>query len=181
MGLHTMPLMKALKLMRHAARAKDADALSPEGRVQAEEAGRVLPTDYAMVFVSPAKRAAETVAWLLRGSGRRLPSHAVVRGLASDEEDRWRAAAKAAGSPRLDTVMATDPELVMREAQRLADVAEGLFARIPEGGAALAVGHSPLIEAAVYGLTGVIIEPVAECEGPTIIREEDGEYRIGEQ
>src|SRR5207245_11158265 len=94
-------LVKAIKLLRHAARAKDTDALSPEGRVQAEDAGRTLPQDYAFVFVSPARRAAETVAWLLRGSGRRLPSHAIIPGLASEAEDRWRAAAKAAGSSRI--------------------------------------------------------------------------------
>jgi broad specificity phosphatase PhoE len=173
--------VKAITFLRHAARAKDVDALSPEGRVQAEDAGRHLSAHYAFVFVSPARRAAETVAWLLRGSRHVLPPHAVVPGLASEAEDRWRAAAKAAGSSRIDVVMATDPELVTVEAERLARVVEDLFGRVPEGGSALAVGHSPLIEAAVYGLTGVVIEPLGECRGPTIIRDDEGKYRIGEQ
>src|ERR1700736_3008293 len=103
--------MKVIELRRHAARANDADALSPEGRVQAEDVGRGLRTDYAVVFVSPAQRAAETVAWFLRGSGTPLRAHAVVPGLASEVEDRWRQAARAAGSSRLDAVMATDPGL----------------------------------------------------------------------
>ena len=37
--------------------------------------------DYAMVFVSPAQRAAETAAWFLRGAGQQLPDHAVIPGL----------------------------------------------------------------------------------------------------
>ena len=97
--------MKVIELRRHAVRAKDADALSPEGRAQAEEVGRSLPIDYAVVFVSPAMRTAETVAQFLRGSGQRLPPHAVVRGLASEAEDRWRSAAKAGGSSRIDAVI----------------------------------------------------------------------------
>ncbi len=48
-------------------------------------------------------------------------------------------------------------------------------------------GHSsrgstitPLIEAAVYGLTGVIVEPLDECEGVSVILEDEGRYRIRE-
>src|SRR6266511_3582306 len=86
--------MKAIEFRRHAEREKDADALSPEGRSHAEDVGRSLSTDFAVVFVSPARRAAETVAWFLRGSGQQLPQHTVVRGLLSEEEDRWRAPAR---------------------------------------------------------------------------------------
>src|SRR6266536_2510672 len=124
--------MKSIELRRHAERAKDADALSPEGRVQAEDVGRMLPSDYVFVFVSPAKRAAETVAWFLRGSRQPVPPHAVVPGLASELEDRWRAAAKAAGSSRLDAVMSHDPGLVEGESARLAEVARELLGRIPD-------------------------------------------------
>lgn len=170
--------MKVIELRRHAARAKDTDALSPEGRVQAEDVGRALRTDYAVVFVSPAQRAAETAAWLLRGSGMPLRAHAVVPGLASEVEDRWRQAARAAGSSRLDAVMATDPGLVADESHRLARTLEGLFDRIPQGGVALAIGHSPLIEAAVYGLTGVVVEPLGETEGVVLIQDDEHKYRI---
>ena len=173
--------MKVIELRRHAARVKDADALSPEGRAQAEEVGRSLPIDYAVVFVSPAMRTAETVAHFLRGSGQPLPRHAVVRGLASEAEDRWRSAAKAAGSSRIDAVMAADPALVTAEAERLGRALEELFDQVPEGQRALAVGHSPLIEAAVYGLTRVIVDPLSECQGLTITQDDSRVYRIGEQ
>jgi hypothetical protein len=39
------------------------------------------------------------------------------------------------------------------------------------------VGHTPLIEAAVFGLTGAVIEPLSECEG-ILMEEEDGRIRL---
>jgi len=172
--------VKTVELRRHAEREKDADALSPEGRAHAETVGRTLSTDYAVLFVSPAKRAAETMALFLRGSGQQLPSHAVVPGLLSEEEDRWRSAGKAAGSSRIDAIAREDPDLIQRESNRLKVVVEELFDRVPEKGRALGVGHSPLIEAAVYALTGVIIEPLSECEGVVLVRQDPGEFRLEE-
>jgi broad specificity phosphatase PhoE len=172
--------VKAIEFRRHAERQKDADALTPEGRSHAEDVGRALATNFALVFVSPAQRAAETVAWFLRGSGKPLPGHAVVPGLLSEDEDRWRSAGKAAGSSRLDAIAAEAPDLVERESHRLKALVEELFERVPEDGTALAVGHSPLIEAAVYGLTGVVIEPLSECQGVAVTRYGPGEYRLRE-
>jgi broad specificity phosphatase PhoE len=173
--------MRELELRRHAERAKEADALSPEGRTHAESVGRTLPTDFGLVFVSPAKRAAETVAWFLRGSGQPVPSHGVVAGLASEAEDRWRAAGKAAGSSRIDDVMSVDPRLVADESARLAAVIRNeLFAHIPNGMKGLAVGHSPLIEAGVYGLLNVVVEPLRECEGVHLTMDEQDEIRLQE-
>jgi len=79
--------MKQLDLRRHAQREPDDDRLSAEGIARAEQTGRALPVDYAIVFISPKRRAAETVAWMLRGSGQRLPEHAIVDGLAGPVED----------------------------------------------------------------------------------------------
>jgi phosphohistidine phosphatase SixA len=45
--------------------------------------------------------------------------------------------------------------------------------RLPEGGRALAVGHSPTNEAAVLGLTSSIIEPMAKGAGVLVIAEGD--------
>ncbi len=177
--------MRALELRRHAPRDPDADALSEEGRALALHVGKDLPGGYTAVFTSPARRAAETVAWFLRGLGQQLPpDHGVAEGLGSPVEDRWRRAAKAAGAGRIDAVEAEDPELVAAESARLGQAVRALLAEIPEGGRGLAVGHSPLIEAAAYGLTGAVIEPLAECEG-ILLEEEVGrihmaaEYRRG--
>ena len=134
--------MKRLDLFRHGPRMKDADALSPEGLVLAENLGERLPNDYAVAFVSPAYRAAETAAWIIRGSKQQMPDHAVVPGLASPEEQRWRAAGKAAKSRRLDSLRAYDPELVLEEARRMAGVVAGLFDQVPDGNHGLAVSHT---------------------------------------
>ncbi len=172
--------MREIELRRHAKRQPGVDALSDEGRAQAEDVGRTMATDYASIFVSPARRAAETVAWFLRASGQQLPVHAVVPGLASAREDEWRSAATAGGSSRVDAMAEQDPEMVGAESRRLAEALEELFEQVPEGERALAVGHTPLIEAAVYGLTGVIVEPLGECEGVSVILEDEGRYRIRE-
>ena len=170
--------MRALELRRHAPRDPEADRLSPEGRRLAEEVGRDLPGGYAVLFSSPAKRAAETVAWFLRGLGQQLPGgHGVTEGLGSAVEDRWRAAAKAAGTGRIDAVRRQDPGLVDEESRRLAAGVRELLKHVPEAGRGLAVGHSPLIEAAVHGLTGQVIDPLKECEG-VLLEEDGGEIRL---
>jgi broad specificity phosphatase PhoE len=175
-----MGRMRSLELRRHAARDPEADALSPDGQVQAEEVGRGLPVDYAVAFVSPARRAAETLAWFLRGSGQQLPEHAVIEGLASPREDAWRAAGRATGTSRLDALMAQDPGLVEEESRRLAGEIRALLDLVPESRRGIAVGHSPLIEAAVFGLLGMVIEPLSECEGVLLTREEGQEARLEE-
>jgi phosphohistidine phosphatase SixA len=138
--------VRTLEIRRHAKRDPDADRLSPQGRAQAEEVGRALAGGYAVVFVSPAERTAETAAWFLRGLGEQLPPHGVIPGLAGKGTD---------DSP-----------------QELGTVLRDLLERVPEGGRGLAVGHTPLIEKAVLGLTGRRIGPLAECEG--VLLSEDG-------
>lgn len=150
--------MRTLEVRRHAIRDPNDDRLSPEGRAQAEALGRelaaVVPGGYDAVFVSPARRAAETVAHLLRGLGRPLPRHAVIPGLAGEGTDR---------SPLA-----------------MAGVLSALLDAVPEGGRGLAVSHTPLIERAVLGLAGRKIEPLRECEGVLLTRTDEGELRIEE-
>ncbi|MFB3737552.1 MAG: histidine phosphatase family protein [Candidatus Velamenicoccus archaeovorus] len=145
--------MRALELRRHARRDPQADALSAEGRAQAQAVGRTLSGPYAVVFVSPARRAAETVAWLLRGHGQQLPPHTVVPGLAAGDVD---------DSPK-----------------GLGRVVLELLQRVPDGARGLAVGHTPLIERAVLGLTGRRIEPLGECEG-VLLTERDEDLAVEE-
>ena len=65
------------------------------------------------------------------------------------------------------------------EPARLADVLGELFGELPDHSRALVVGHTPLIEKSVAGLTGREIAPLSECEGVLIV-EEGGEYRMEE-
>ena len=61
----------------------------------------------------------------------------------------------------------------------LAEVVRDILTDVPEGGRALAIGHTPLIEKAVEGLTGARIDQLRECEG-VLITEESGVYRVEE-
>jgi len=139
--------VRTLELRRHARRDPTADRLSPEGRAQAQALGAALTGGYAMVFISPAQRVAETVAWILRGLGEQLPAHAVIPGLSGADND---------GSPLA-----------------MAGVVTALLDAVPEDGRGLAVSHTPLIERAVLGLTAREIELLGECEGVLLTKEHD--------
>lgn len=150
--------MTELELRRHARRDPRADRLSDEGRAAAEDAGREAGNAgvvYDAVFVSPAKRAAETAAWFLRGAGQQLPDHGVVPGLGGHDAS--------GGSP-----------------EGMAAGVRALLDQIPEGGRGLAISHTPLVERAASGLTGREIEPVAELEGILVVRDGDGELTVTE-
>jgi phosphohistidine phosphatase SixA len=139
--------VRTLEVRRHAQRDPDADRLSEAGRARAHEVGSTMTGGYAVVFVSPAARAAETVAWMLRGLGEQLPDHAVIPGLAAKDND---------GS-----------------ALAMAGVLSALLDAVPDGGRGLAVSHTPLIERGVLGLVGLEIDPLAECEGVVLTRADD--------
>jgi|GEM_PF-1066552 len=147
--------MRALELRRHGEREPEADRLSAEGRARAEDLGRRLGARWDVVFVSPARRAAETAAAILRGAGAEAPSPEVAPGLLGEgEEDRT-------------------PE-------RLGAAVSELLARVPTGGRGLAIGHTPLIERAVLGLTGTQIAPLRELEGVVLVEGDDGGLRVEE-
>jgi phosphohistidine phosphatase SixA len=139
--------MRRLELRRHATRDPDADRLSAAGRAQAEDVGRA-GARYDAVFVSPADRAAETAAWILRGAGQQLPDHAVIPGLAGKDATGGSPEAMAAG-------------------------VRALLNQVPEGGTGLAVSHTPFVERAMVGLTGREPAPFRECEGILVTTEDD--------
>jgi len=147
--------LRTLELRRHAQRDPNADRLSDQGRAQAQSVGATLTGGYTVVFVSPADRAAETAAWMLRGLGEQLPAHAVVPGLAAEDND---------GSPLA-----------------MAGVVSALLDAVPQDEHGLAISHTPLIERAVLGLIGAEIEPLAECEGVVLSKaSDDAPIELGE-
>ena len=141
--------MRRIELRRHAPRDPDADRLSSDGEILAERVGGMLRGPYAAVFTSPKKRAAQTAAWFLRGLKHQLPPrHGVAEGLAPPE-----------GEP-------TDEDAVAA-----ADAIRRLLAGLGDGETALAVGHTPILEAAVRALTGTAVRSLAECEGVVLVEE----------
>lgn len=131
--------------------------MSQEGRGLAASVGRDRRNvEYAAVFVSPADRAAETAAWLLRGAGRQLPpNHAVVPGLAGKDAT--------GGSP-----------------EGLAAGLRALLSELDDGDRALAISHTPFVERAAHGLTGRDVEPMRELEGILITQDDDGSISFEE-
>lgn len=147
--------MKTLELRRHARRDPVADRLSPDGRADAEDAGRSSSGRYDVVYVSPAHRAAETAAWFLRGAGVQLADHAVVPGLGGQDSS--------GGSP-----------------EGMADGVRALLDQMDEGWTGLAISHTPLVERAALGLTGREVEPMAELDGLVITRSDAGRIDVVE-
>jgi phosphohistidine phosphatase SixA len=133
---------------------------------------------YEVIVSSGAQRATQTAACLLAGMGRPVPGGVRVDlGFRSSVEDRWFAAAKRAQGKDLEAFRAVDPELVEKEAGLLGAALKALFASLPDGARALVVGHSPTTEAAVLGLTGQLVQPIAKGAGVQVV-EEGGEYRV---
>jgi phosphohistidine phosphatase SixA len=147
--------VRQLEVRRHAKRDPNRDALSAEGRAQAEDVGRESADGYDAVFVSPAERAAETAAWIVRGSGRQLPEHGVIPGLAGKDPT--------GGSP-----------------EGMAKGVHALLGSVPEGGVGLAVSHTPFVERAMTGLTGREPKSFAELEGIRVTLHDDGSLDVEE-
>jgi broad specificity phosphatase PhoE len=164
---------KEIELRRHT--DADEDILTEEGVDAALEIGARLRGDYDVAVSTGAQRATQTLACFLAALGERVPGGVVVEpGLRSQVEDRWRAAYKKAGSGALDALREADPELVADDSERLGAALRRVLDRLPDDGRALVVGHSPTNEAAVLGLTGEIVAPLAKGAGVRVMAGDDG-------
>jgi broad specificity phosphatase PhoE len=165
-------MARYVELRRHT--DNDGDALSEEGVRAALEIGRGLAGGYALLVSTGAQRATQTLACFACMLREQVPGGAVVEaGLRSRVEDRWRAAYKRSGSGDLGALRTADPELVDEDSSVLGAALGRVIERLPEGGTALAVGHSPTNEAAVLALTGSIFEPMPKGAGVLVVAEGD--------
>jgi broad specificity phosphatase PhoE len=169
-------MSRTVDLRRHT--DADGDTLTPDGVRMAVEIGKRLQETYDVVVSSGAQRATQTAACLLAGMARPVAGGVVVNsGFRSNVEERWFAAARQAKGKDLEAFRAVDPDLVEKESTLLGGVLRETLESLPEGGRALVVGHSPTTEAAVLGLTGQVVEPIAKGEGVRVV-EDAGTYRI---
>jgi broad specificity phosphatase PhoE len=165
-------MTRYVELRRHT--DNDGDALTEEGVRAALEIGQQLAGGYALLVSTGAQRATQTLACFACALREPVPGGAVVEpGLRSRVEDRWREAYQRAGSGDLAALRDADPGLVDEDSAVLGAALRHVFERLPEGGRALAVGHSPTNEAAVLGLTGSIVEPIAKGAGVLVIADGD--------
>lgn len=165
-----------VELRRHT--DNDGDLLTEQGVADAVEIGRGLRGGYLLVASSGAQRATQTAACMLAGLGEAVAGGVVVEpGLRSEVEDRWRDAYSEAGEGTLGAFRSVDPDLVADEARTLAAGVQAVFERLPAGGRALAIGHSPTCEAAVLGLTGEEVEPLGKGQG-VLLADDDGTFTV---
>lgn len=172
-------MAKEIELRRHT--DNDGDSLTPDGVRKAVEVGRGLEGGYSLVAASPARRAVQTSGCLLAGLGEEVAGGVVIEpGLRSEREDEWRAAYSSAGKGDLDSLRSADPDLVAEDSALLAEGLQRLLNRVGEGERVLAVGHSPTLEAAVYGLVEVIVSPLGKGDGIVVVAD-DGRYSVVER
>jgi hypothetical protein len=169
-------VVKEIELRRHT--DADEDILTAEGVTAALEIGARLQGGYHLAVSTGAQRATQTLACFLAALGQHLPGGVVVEpGLRSQVEHRWRAAYEKAGSGALGALREADPELVAEDSERLGSALRRVLDGLPEGARALVAGHSPTNEAAVLGLTGEIVAPLAKGAGVCIVAGEHG-YQV---
>jgi broad specificity phosphatase PhoE len=169
-------MTRYVELRRHT--DNDGDRLTPAGVQAAIGLGRALRGNYRVVVSSGAQRATQTAACIIAGLGQPVVDGVVVEpGLRSTMEDRWRAAYRTAGAGDLESLRTADPDLVQTDSATLAAGLERVFSRLEDGERALAIGHSPTNEAAVFWLTGVAVAPLGKGEGVLVAKLGD-EYSI---
>ncbi len=169
--------VKTVELRRHT--DNDGDELSDDGVQQARQVGATLTPPYDLFVSSGAQRATQTVAIWQEAVGDTSPIQQEP-GLRSDQEDRWKRAYERAGSGDLASLRDADPELVDEDSAALGAALGSVFERIPPDGSSLACGHSPTNEAAVLGLTGVMVEPMGKGAGVRVVQADDGGWRVQE-
>ncbi len=169
--------MRYVELRRHT--DNDGDQLTAQGVADAQAIGREgLQPPYAAFISSGAARATEMVTILRHAAGQDDTPIVEVTGLRSTVEDRWRAAAKAAGrGASVEQIRAVDPDLVDHEERLLGAALRGIVESLPEGGRALVVGHSPTNEAAAAALTGASVQPLGKGAGVLLV-EDGGRFTV---
>jgi broad specificity phosphatase PhoE len=158
---------REVELWRHT--DADGDVLTSTGVAAALQLGAGLRGGYHVAVSSGAQRATQTLACFLAALGQEVPGGVLVEaGLRSQVEERWRAAYQAAGRAELEALREADPELVAEDSERLGAALGRVLDGLPEDGRAIVVGHSPTNEAAILGLTGRIVAPLAKGAGVLI-------------
>jgi broad specificity phosphatase PhoE len=165
-------MSRFVELRRHT--DNDGDVLTDQGVAAALRIGAGLAGGYQLGVSTGAQRATQTLACLLAALGQPVPGGVIVEpGLRSQQEERWRAAYQQAGSGELEPLRAADPELVTQDSASLGAALGRVLDRLGEGERALVVGHSPTNEAAVLGLTGQQVAPLAKGAGVLVVADGD--------
>lgn len=163
---------KTIELRRHT--SNDGDVLTPEGIAEAVRIGSTLTGPYDVIVSSGAQRATQSAACFLAGAGMKVSGGIVVdEGFRSQSEDRWREIYSRTGRGELAAFLDADASFVETEAAGFAEALRRVANLIPDDGHALVVGHSPMLEAAVWAATGRFIGPLSKGEGVFLAYDDD--------
>lgn len=170
-----MKKLYTVEIRRHALKGTGAmkDMLSPEGYEQARQVGMDNMRDkgFTHIVTSPYFRTAQTAAAMAEGAGDfTSATFTVSPALFTGRMDEWMAYHKEFG-----VVVKPESSLIEEEAGRMANDLKDMVDALPDGSHLLLVGHTPFVETLIYGLTGKVIDPLAECEGVEIEVEIDSE------
>ena len=171
-------MAKTIELRRHT--ASDGDILTAEGVEAAVRIGQTLSGHYELIVSSGAQRATQTAACFLAGMHSYVGGGVVVDGgFRSSNEDRWREIYATTKDAGLDAFLSADYEFVWSEAERFADALRRVTAHTSEGGRSLVVGHSPMLEAAVWAVTEKTI-PALKKGGAVVLLHAAGAFTVAE-
>jgi broad specificity phosphatase PhoE len=169
-------MSRSVELRRHT--DNDGDVLTADGVRDARRIGAGLSGRYDLGVSTGAQRATQALACMLAGHERQVAGGVIVEPeLRSEREDEWRAASKEASGGDLNAIREAAPELVGEDSARLGAALRRVLERLADGERALVVGHSPTNEAAVLGLTGQVVRPLAKGAGVLVVAEGDS-YRV---
>lgn len=165
-------MARLVELRRHT--DNDGDVLSEDGMAAAMKIGSRLEGPYDLLISSGAQRATQTLACFLAAMGQKVSGGVTVDpSFRSEQEQRWFDVASRAGGKDLNAFKQVDEELVSSEAVRFSDAVKRVIDRLPDGGRVLVVGHSPMHECAVLGLTGEVVDPIAKGMAVLILSDGD--------
>lgn len=171
-------LRRHIELRRHSVKGP-GDVLSPEGFELARRVGKTMRDKrYTHFIVSPYFRTLQTLVAFSEGAGDfpPTPEIRVEPGLFTTRLSEWR---EAGGDIR--KILESDrSKLVEEEGKRLKNLLLEILEEIPPDGRVLIIGHSPILECAVYALTGQLISPLRECEGVELQYDLDGRIKMKE-
>ena len=168
--------MRFVELRRHT--DSDGDALTSKGVEAAVEIGCAKENLYDVVVSSGAQRATQTAACILAGLNQRVQLGVIVdEGFRSEQEDRWREIYSSTGSGDLGSFLEADREFVTTECDRFVEALRRTVVLLPDGGRALVIGHSPMLEACAWRATGEEVAPLGKGEAVALV-EDDGAYRL---
>ena len=171
-------MTKTIELRRHT--ANDGDVLTAEGVADAIRIGRGLEGPYDIVVSSGAQRATQAAACFLAGLGAEVPGGVVIdAGFRSLDEDRWRAIYGETKRGELEAFLLADRPFVERETRRFRGALERVVSHTPDDGHALVVGHSPMLEAAVWGVTQTAIPALGKGRAVSLVYA-DGAFTLAE-